>query len=838
MGLAERAARFARALSVAALLLLVAAFSLTRDTDNDLGWHLATGDLIRRTGSVPRLDPFSYTAAGRPYIEIHWLFQVALSLLHEAGGLAVLMTLREVLIVGLFAALFARCREAARSGSAAAGGPAGFGDAAATNGAVAALVLTAIACQERFLLRPEIVSWVLMTLVLAALDRASRDGPALPAARRRLLLWVGVPLVHLVWVNVQGLFMIGPALVSMALVAAGIEAAMGRDRTGPVREIALGLGLSVAACLVNPRGARVLLLPFRQFFTQIGGAGLVGKVIAEFQPPLSGFVVRPPIVAFVLLAALTIAALALDARRARLFDVLVAAATLYAALRARRNVPIFVLAAAPILLRHAAGAAAAWRGRRTAPAGPVGAARVAVPAASAAAALLLTFAVVTDRYFQRWPTELWWGPGTIPYYFPEEGARFIAAAGIPGQVFHPFDTGGYLIHAWEGRRPVFIDGRNDPYLEGVLQEYIEDIADPAAFEATARRYGISAVLWTPTRALEGRLLLEYLARGHGWVLVHLDPGAAVYLRRETARAIGLGPVPLARDPAAVCDALRRALGARPYRGPPIREMALAEFFSVSGDAGSAASFWRAALERLPRQASLWSDLGTDLAAAGRTEQARDAHERALALDPSLLHSVAGLGAILADRGEDPARAERLLRTAYDEGFRDPRVLAGLARLRELAGQPAEAVRYLQEALNAAPQDVPLLLAVVAFYERQGEPEAALQVAGLASAADPEEPEVARVHSALLLESGKTDEALAVERSAAAAALARLASGDGWVGPDGAGRTASLFASRTEDARWLGEAAALEERSGDRRRAASYRRAIESARLAPTGPASR
>src|SRR5262249_2054258 len=142
----------------------------------------------------------------------------------------------------------------------------------------------------------------------------------------------------------------------------------------------------------------------------------------------------------------------------------------------------------------------------------------------------LTFDVASDRFFVRRPTERWFGAGEIPDYFPGEAARFIVAGAFPGNVFHPLWAGGYLIPALKGARRVFSDGRNDPYLEDVLPAYMNALASPAAFEETARRYQITCVLWPHQRAIEGKTLLRYLTGRSGWVLVDLDPAAAVFLR--------------------------------------------------------------------------------------------------------------------------------------------------------------------------------------------------------------------------------------------------------------------------------------------------------------------
>ena len=37
----------------------------------DYWWHLRTGALIAETGAVPRVDPYTYTAEGSRWIDIH-----------------------------------------------------------------------------------------------------------------------------------------------------------------------------------------------------------------------------------------------------------------------------------------------------------------------------------------------------------------------------------------------------------------------------------------------------------------------------------------------------------------------------------------------------------------------------------------------------------------------------------------------------------------------------------------------------------------------------------------------------------------------------------------------
>src|SRR3989442_3887902 len=42
----------------------------------DFWWHLKIGEVIATTGSIPRVDLFSFTAAGRPFVIQNWLAEL------------------------------------------------------------------------------------------------------------------------------------------------------------------------------------------------------------------------------------------------------------------------------------------------------------------------------------------------------------------------------------------------------------------------------------------------------------------------------------------------------------------------------------------------------------------------------------------------------------------------------------------------------------------------------------------------------------------------------------------------------------------------------------------
>ena len=78
-------------------LILAFLLGVFRLKDTDFYWHLRTGDLIRQLGTIPRVDFYTFTRAGSPWIDLHWVFQVCISWIYERGGVPAL-TLAKCLV--------------------------------------------------------------------------------------------------------------------------------------------------------------------------------------------------------------------------------------------------------------------------------------------------------------------------------------------------------------------------------------------------------------------------------------------------------------------------------------------------------------------------------------------------------------------------------------------------------------------------------------------------------------------------------------------------------------------------------------------------------------------
>ena len=475
---------------------LGAAAAATRTRSYDFFWHLATGRWILGHGSVPEADPFSFTAAGTPWVDHGWLYQLVLWGLWTSAGPLAAWLVKLALAAALAGFTWHHLRRHAVAPAAA-----------------MLLVLGGLAgASPRFADRPEMVTLLFTAMAAAWLCSNSRAPLAL------------IPLAA-VWANVHAGSILAPLMAGAALVGAAGERALRRagDRPDGRRLVILALAAvgSAAALLLNPYGAQVILVPLRL-------ARIVGQTWApnpEWSWP------TPAAMPGLYIAVVGLATAAL-LRRDRLRGVPLALGLLGAALGLRyvRNVGVFFVlfpfAAAPFF----SGASRLERAPRWAG---------GVLAALGVAGFLLA------------PGSGSLGAGLEPGRYPVAAGDFLQGEGIDGRVFNEVAFGGYLIWRFPGR-PVFIDGRNEIYTE-LLPEIFEALEAPRRFWALTERWEIqAAVLRYPP---EGQLVRypgppprfvrrswsEVYFPSRDWALVHWDDTAMVRVRRDA-----VGPAWLAR----------------------------------------------------------------------------------------------------------------------------------------------------------------------------------------------------------------------------------------------------------------------------------------------------
>ena len=466
-----------------ALVFVVIAFrALVSPAQNDTFWHLRAGADIWRTGHVPSIDSYSYTAAGLPWPDHEWLWQAFSYGSYRLGGFPLLTVAVAALIVATAVLVY-------RLGT---GAP-------ATRAVALAVGLTLTS--PVWALRPQIATMLAMA-VLATLLARERFWP--------------VPLLFFVWANVHGGVVLGGIVL-----AAVTGAAVGRwRRTREVvdrrraRALAVVLPAAGLASCATPLGFGV----FR--FVWESTARLYALRISEWRPTW------PDNTAGVIFWLAAVALVALLVRRRQALAVapwsawaLVAAmlALMGPAFRSLRNFAPFAVVAAPAATHLLGdGFRLRWPRRRAMETTltPAGADHPRVNLAIFAVVASAALALVGGAYAVRLP---WLGWQPI-------GRRTLAAVeSCAAPLFNHYDDGGPLIW-FAPDRPVFVDSRQDPYPLPFMLDAIAVERGDRPYQPLFARWGIGCAFLKASSKMTDRL------RADGWQTTALDADWAVMAR--------------------------------------------------------------------------------------------------------------------------------------------------------------------------------------------------------------------------------------------------------------------------------------------------------------------
>lgn len=432
--------------------------------------YIAHGRAMLEAGALLDVDPFSATGVKGPLILHHLGAMLGFALAERHLGLETLIRLTGA-ASGLAIALF--LWPARRS-------------------AVATMAGTGLIALAMWLDREQVFetrgqSWAYLALVAAlALIARVRAGQA-----RAFVLFL--PLSTL-WASTHPSFVVGivlPLLVGLATLA---ETARRRSVAVPLVLGAVAAGLGA---LVSPYGPALIV-----DVVHLIGDPTTSRIEHMRSPPL-----EPASAALLAIAV----AVGLWRRRrgpaaGRRSDVIVLVALVSAWLISRRYA-WFVVAWLIPMLRDVIVASALDARLRGWLARPV-------------AALALIVALPTAGWLATRPVDPWKNA-------PVAEVDALEAAGIPGLVVSEFAWGGYLMYRWGTSRPVFIDGRNNLYNNGVFDDYLQLVFLGPATAEVLDIYRAEAIVWPRGWKLEAWLT----ARPEQWREVYRGLRAAVFVRR-------------------------------------------------------------------------------------------------------------------------------------------------------------------------------------------------------------------------------------------------------------------------------------------------------------------
>ena len=471
--------------------------------DGDTGWHIRTGEWILANHRIPYQDMFSFTMPGQPWFAWEWLWDVIVRVdsrawrAGERGG-------------GQHGHRVPDLRAALPAGLRRCGNP------------LVAVGLTALAAAGssiHWLARPHLFTALFMVIYMALLERVHEG--------RKRLLWL-LPALMIPWTNLHGGFFMGIILVGTYAGGELLGALFADNRADRLAAAKASLPYiyTVAGCalatLVNPYTYHL----HQHILTYLNDP-FQSKYILEFQS--TNFRMGAAVFLEAMLV-LGVGAAVWYGWRKRFTEVLTIVGWGHLSLIIVRNMPVFMLAAAPVValpltewLKTLSGAPiAGWLRRFFGGAEDIGAeiAPLERPwrlhAIPVAIMVLLAVAIQSPNA----------GKKLKPEYDPE---RYPAAAlsllEQPGlRIFTQDEWGDYLLYQlWPKGVKVFVDGRSDFYGPNFGQDYIDILNVKYNWEKTLARYGVNTILMPVDSTLAGAV-----KESRNWRVVYDDTRAIVF----------------------------------------------------------------------------------------------------------------------------------------------------------------------------------------------------------------------------------------------------------------------------------------------------------------------
>src|ERR1039458_505204 len=298
----------------------------------DLWGHVLWGRELLAHDLLPRVNPYSYSAPGFPWLRHEWLSEVLMASMFDKFGPLGLKLLKFLCAAGTICFIVLAESETAA--------PA-FVQAAI-------LMVVALILVPAMQFRPQLFDFVALSAIVALLARHNWRGSA--------PLWIVIPIVA-VWSNFHAGFFIG--LVAMGVYGATSLLSDILAGHGPRR----GLGIiAITAAAAASTLCTFLIPPSRDPWHSLISELLNPMTrlqIADWKPLMvdlttmpGGSIQQKYFVLVILFFAAALVSVVLTPKRADAPLVAVAAVMLAAAFAAVRNIPIAVIAIVPVLANH------------------------------------------------------------------------------------------------------------------------------------------------------------------------------------------------------------------------------------------------------------------------------------------------------------------------------------------------------------------------------------------------------------------------------------------------------------------------------------------------------
>ena len=460
-------------LVVAALVLFGFRAGLRGISDNSAFVHIRTGIEMIAHGSIPRTDPYSFTAPGHAWVVQSWLASAVYGVAYRGAGMHLVVFVNGVIgaVLAWTLATLARAGTVLRT--------------------MVAAPLAVIGGSAYWAPRPLMFGLICLALLILVVER--RANP-----------WWLIPIVW-VWVNTHGSFPLGLAWLVAVAVGAAIDT---RRRPRDIERYVVAFVGSLAFAAVNPLGPKLLAFPFA-----IRDKASVFKNVVEWRSP--DFQSGNGLFTLACIALILVVIL-----RARLpwRDIFPVVGFLALGLISVRNLSPAIVVFSPVLGRAMSGGGAAATDAAPTELVPTQPSPGVTPGVNLLlAGVLVVTAVVFTVGAQR-------ASALDLRTYPTKAVTYMVPTGLLDPTKHRVAAqdivGCYLVLLKGPRGKVFIDDRVDMYPISVSQDYDALLHGDPGSPAILDRYRVDTVLWDRHLSLVG-----VLQAAGGWRMAYPAPSA-------------------------------------------------------------------------------------------------------------------------------------------------------------------------------------------------------------------------------------------------------------------------------------------------------------------------
>ena len=472
--------------------------------NQDIGRHIKSGQIIWETKQVYKTNLFSFTEPNTPFINHHWLSEVAFYGLNNAIGLKGLILFKAVVILLAMGLLLTSV----------------YGKTGLWPLAISSLT-GFLVFSERTDVRPEIFSYLFLAFFIFAIFKAKNE------SKCKYLYFL--PLVQLFWTNMHIYFAVGPILLLFFAI----------DRFFEKREFfkktALIFIATSVATLLNPNFLNGALAPFNIlrhygysivenqniFFLRDYGISLTAINIFELSLAV---LILSFVIAF------------RNGRRRITFELLSAVFFTIMAGQMIRNFGLYGLTFIPLVALNLSTVS------------PITTFKVVNPqvintlpqrhlvslvgySVLSVALVFFIFNVVNNNVYG------WLGSSNrFGLSLPagaEKGVEFVQKNGIKGPVFNNFDVGSFLIWKLYPEQKVFVDGRPEAYTVDFFEKIYKPMQEnPELWEKYSKEYKINYIFFdyhdiTPW----AQNFLSRMSKNQDWSMVYFDESTVIFLKK-------------------------------------------------------------------------------------------------------------------------------------------------------------------------------------------------------------------------------------------------------------------------------------------------------------------